>query len=179
MSTNTAILSPASPQQKAILRYATAATIALFLIVGVSGVLMFFHVAPGPIKLAHEWLSLLFVAAAVIHVVRNGKAFNKLLRARPTWLLLGGALVGAALFFLAPSREGGGNPMRGLAASAQKAPITALAPVIGASPDEVLRRLRAQGIQADDAKLSANEIAERQGMDPQRVLGAMLTKGKR
>jgi hypothetical protein len=159
-------------------RYATASTIGLFLIVGVTGVLMFFHVAPGPLKAAHEWLSLLFVVAAVVHVVRNGKAFTKLLRAPSTWIVIGGAVLASALFFLAPG-DGGSNPMRALAQSAQRAPISALAPVLGVSSDELLARLRQNGIQADDARLSADEIAAKQGLEPQRVLSAMLTKAPR
>lgn len=178
MSTSAPALAPA-PQSSALVRYATASTIALFLVVGVTGGLMFFHVAPGPLKLMHEWLSLVFVVAAAVHVVRNWKGFVKVLKARATLLVFGATLLVGGMFFLAPRGEGKGNPMRELATTAQRAPLSALAPVLGVTSEELLGRLRAQGIQIDDARLSVADVAARQGMDPQRVLGIVLSGQRR
>ena len=52
-----------------------------FLAVGLSGVLMFFHVFDGYTEVAHEYLGVFFVVCAMFHIIINWKAlkihFNK------------------------------------------------------------------------------------------------------
>jgi len=83
-----AITAAGSPIQ----RYATAATAALFVVTGMSGVFMFFHVGGKMFTSLHEWLGMLFLAAAALHVVRNGRGMLKLMkttRARVLFAWLG------------------------------------------------------------------------------------------
>ena len=54
----------------------TSATIVLFLVSAVSGVLMFFGLAPRSLREIHEILSTLLVPIAVLHVVCNWNRFK-------------------------------------------------------------------------------------------------------
>lgn len=54
----------------------------LFLIIAGSGLLMFFHVHAGALKVLHEWIGLFFVAAGILHVTLNWKKFQSYLTER-------------------------------------------------------------------------------------------------
>jgi len=42
-----------------------------FVVISVTGILLFFHVKNGPIMTLHEWVGWAFVAAGLIHVLLN------------------------------------------------------------------------------------------------------------
>ncbi|NBW51152.1 MAG: DUF4405 domain-containing protein, partial [Betaproteobacteria bacterium] len=47
----------------------TPAVIGSFTLLSVTGILMFFHLDSGLNKLAHEWLSWIFVIVVVLHIL--------------------------------------------------------------------------------------------------------------
>ena len=51
--------------------WATPLTIGLFILMAVTGILMFFHLDSRLNKLAHEWLGWLFVVGVVAHAAAN------------------------------------------------------------------------------------------------------------
>ncbi|MGX5856015.1 DUF4405 domain-containing protein [Dyadobacter jiangsuensis] len=48
----------------------------VFLVVGVSGLLMFFHLLDGYTEVVHELLGLFFVICAIFHIILNWKALK-------------------------------------------------------------------------------------------------------
>ncbi len=119
-------------------RYATVATIATFLVVGTTGMLLFLHVGDRYLRAAHEWLGIAFVVASVFHMVRNWKPFVVLMkqpRAKGAIVL---ALVVTALFMAAaatfPEPRGRGS-RHGEVAPASEVAVAAPAP-ISAAPRE-------------------------------------------
>jgi len=58
---------------------ATTATIFTFLIVGISGVCLYFGVRAGAIKNVHQIVGLAMVAASILHIIANFAAFKKYL----------------------------------------------------------------------------------------------------
>lgn len=48
----------------------------IFLVVGISGVLMFFHLFDGYTEVVHEILGLFFVGCAIFHIMLNWKALK-------------------------------------------------------------------------------------------------------
>jgi len=148
-------------------RYATISTAALFCFMGLSGVLMFVELG-GPLREAHEWLGLVFVASVALHVLRNKAAFLKLLTFKRTYVALAAVFLAAA--FMLEGEEGGSNPMRQLAQQSSQAPISALAPVLGVTTDEVLARLAAGGISNATASQSLQEVAKTQNTEFMRVV---------
>lgn len=157
-----------------IQRYATAATAALFLVTGVSGVFMFFHVGGKMFTSLHEWLGLLFVAAAALHLLRNGRGLVKVVKTTRARVLFG--LVGAAaMAFVATSTgSSAGNPAFALVRAVEKAPIAAVAPMLGVTVEDLAVRLRGAGINVTGAEQTFAELAADQGVESQRLLAAAL-----
>lgn len=141
-----------------------------FLLLGVTGVLMFFHVDSGLNKLAHEWLSWVLLAAVVLHVFVNFSGFERHLGTRRGQLLLGAFLMALGVSFL-----GGGTgeppfvaPVRALSA----APLATLAEVARVSPEVLRERLVAAGLQpASDTQ----SVAELTGPDVRRQMHVLET----
>ena len=150
-------------------KYATQATLALSLVVGVTGVMMFYRFYKGEVEAMHEWLGLGFVAVAILHATRHRKGLPAMLGQTRTRVLLGAAALAAAAFIvLAPAK--GPNPMRELAKLSTQAPLTALAPLVGVPAQELANRLGA----APEQTVSA--IAKAQGKEPMAVLAAALSR---
>ena len=129
--------------------YATPLATVLMLVVGVSGGALFFHLANGPMKEMHEWLGMGLLLAVGLHLLRNWKAFRHVLgQPRAQWLMGAGILATAAFLVLLPVGGKGGNPAFALMRSAEHASLSSLAPVLGTTPEKLIARLDAEGIEA-------------------------------
>lgn len=60
--------------------WATPLTIAAFIVMGATGVLMFLHLDSGLNKVVHEWAGWAMVIGVVAHVVLNWRAFSTYFR---------------------------------------------------------------------------------------------------
>lgn len=157
-------------------KHATAATAALFLVIGASGVLLFFHLGETLVKNLHEWLGLGFVVVAGLHVWRNGGAFAKLMTRPATHGAFAIALLAAGGFMAAAGQEGGGgNPMRQFVDAAENAPLTAVAPVLGISERALVLRLTEAGIPVVSTNISLKQLADRSGKPLPELFKAAVT----
>lgn len=158
-------------------KHATAATSALFLVIGVSGVLLFFHLGEDLVKGLHEWLGLGFVVAAGLHVWRNFPAFGKLMGKRATHAAFAVALLVAGGFMLSSGQEQGtgGNPMRQFVQVAENAPLTAVAPVLGVSEQELVRRLTESGVPVAATNVSLRQLSGQSGKPLPELFKAAVT----
>jgi len=59
-----------------------------FIVISVTGILMFFHIENGVIKNLHEWIGLLFVGVGIFHLVINWKSFLSCFKNRPAIISL-------------------------------------------------------------------------------------------
>lgn len=56
--------------------YVTPFISLIFLVIGITGMLMFFHLFDGYTEVVHEFLGLFFVVCAVFHIIINWKALK-------------------------------------------------------------------------------------------------------
>ena len=82
---------------------ATPLTMGAFLIMAVTGILMFFHWDTGFNKVAHEWLGWLLVVAVGLHVLANMSAFKNHFKKPNTKIIVGVLTAILALTFLPQS----------------------------------------------------------------------------
>lgn len=134
---------------KTLRAWATPLTIGTFIIMSVTGVLMFFHADSGLNKVAHEWVGLVMVAAVVAHLLLNWRAFTTYFK-RPVAMtfMAVGALVLAASFAIDAGGAGGANGFRAAMGAMSNARIETLAELAGKDTETVLARLGAAGIDA-------------------------------
>ncbi|BAP55923.1 hypothetical protein THII_1626 [Thioploca ingrica] len=140
-------------------KLATPLAMALFMVIAVSGTMMFFHVGEGLVRELHEWLGIAFVAAATLHVYRNWLSFKKYFQQR----LLGAVLaltVVITLAFVAPAGLlGQRDGIRLIVEAVTTAPLQQIAPVLGTSYEDMRARFAEQGIVIDNPSISLREVA--------------------
>ncbi|MGC9417458.1 MAG: DUF4405 domain-containing protein [Rhodovulum sp.] len=150
--------------QATLRKFATPLTIGASLLLGVTGVLMFFHAGTGLNKLAHEWVGLAFVAIVGLHVAVNWRPFVSHMKRPVGQAAAFGFAALLALSFLplgGMQGAGGGRPDFALLHTVQAAPLDALAVVLNESPEALAARLRGAGYAGADLDSSITALAGR------------------
>lgn len=156
-------------------RYATQLTLGLFAVSAISGVALFFHVAQGAFHGMHEWLSMVLLLPAALHVWRNWGALMGYVR-RHALLLPVAATVLAAVLFAIPGMSGQAGmspPMRAMRSMTQ-ARLVDLAPVLQTTPDALQARLQQRGYKVASANDTLDAVAASSGVAANQVLFAVL-----
>ncbi len=156
----------------------TPFVIGVFLLMSVTGGLMFFHLESGLNKAAHEWLGWAMVAGVVAHLMLNVNAFKRHLSSTTgRWVI--GACV--ALLIASFAIPGGGNskppfisPIKALAG----APLTEVAQVANLSMAQVRERLGTAGVQAANDNQSVAELVGPDLGDQMRALDKVFATVK-
>lgn len=153
--------------------WATPITAGAFILLSITGMLMFFHLDSGLNKTAHEWLSWALITGVLLHVTANFSAFKKHLSNRKTQAIIGTFTLILLLSFLSLGGEEGDKkfapPIRALA----NAPLTTVAMVAKITPEQLLERLEDDaGISADSDKQSVSELV---GGDLRKQISVLTT----
>lgn len=139
--------------------WATPLTMGAFLLMAITGVLMFFHIEAGLGKALHEWLGWLFVAGVALHVTVNFAGFRRhFLQGPGRWIVVGFALLTAG-GLLAPVAEEGGNPVQRMAAAVMRAPLAEIAPLADKDVATLVADLQAAGFTVTGAGQTLEQIA--------------------
>lgn len=151
-------------------KYATAATATLFLVVAASGVAMFFHVGEDLVKEMHEWLAVVLVAIAALHIYKNWKPLANYFRKRTILVPLVLTLVAAAAFIVPASMSSGENPRARVFQALENAKLADVGQLLEVAPDDLASTLKTRGfvIASNDQRLS--EIARASNKPPMAVL---------
>jgi len=154
----------------------TPLTLGSFVLVAVTGVLLFFHLDSGLNKAAHEWLSWVLLMGVAGHVWANGALLKRYLAMPRARWIVGVMLVILALSFIrpGPDEQREKSPFAGPIAALAAAPLPVLAQVAGVSPEQMQHRLALQGVVVVN---SASTVAQSVGSDLRRqmdVLSAVL-----
>jgi hypothetical protein len=155
----------------------TPLTIGSFVLVAVTGVLLFFRLDSGLNKLAHECLSGLLLIGVAGHVWANGALLKRHVAMPHARWIVGVLLTTLALSFvrLGPNERREKPPFAGPIAALAAAPLPVLAQVAGVSPEQMQRRLALQGVVVVN---NASTVAQSVGTELYRqaeVLNAVLT----
>jgi len=146
---------------------ATSLTTAIFLVVSITGVLMFFHLFGAYTEELHEILGLAFVGIALLHVFYNWKGMKRYFT-KPLFKASFGIIGVISLVFILSAEEGP-NPKKQLIHAVIKAPLATSAPLFNQSETEVLKRLKDAGL---DLKIttSIGAIAKHNERSPFEVI---------
>ena len=163
---------------KFLRKWATPWTIGSFLLMSVTGILMFYHLNSPLNKLAHEWLSFAFLAGVVIHVYVNWLAFSRYFKSPVAIvvMLVFAVLLGASFVNLGGARAE--PPQRAILAALGRAPLTELAPVVHDTPDALVARLRAKGFAVASSGQSADDIAGKDKKTSLAILAAAFARDR-
>ncbi len=158
--------------------WATPLTIGSFILMTVTGILMFFDVVSGYITFAHEWFSWIFVIGSGAHIAVNLRPFKNHLKSN--W---GRACVAICSVVLVASAFSWGRitlPQLKwpIADALVNAPITALAQIKRTEPDALLQKLEKHGFKGNREQ-SMMELAKEHETDAFHLLGIIFLPEER
>lgn len=149
--------------------WATPLTVGAFLLISVTGILMFFHLDTGLSKVAHEWLGWLLVFGVAAHLWLNRRAFTTYFKRPLAVSIMGAGAILLAASLLVPAGEGGAVPVRQVLGSLTGVPISALATLAGKDEASVLAALS-----VDHAGVTASQtLADLSGGNPEAAVGLL------
>ncbi|MDR2904468.1 MAG: hypothetical protein LBU73_00715 [Helicobacteraceae bacterium] len=155
-------------------KFSTALTIAVFAVVGLSGLAMFLGIKNAPLHLMHEYIGVAMIAVVALHLVNHAKSTIAHFGKPVTHVALAAMIaVGAAFFIFVPSN--GVNGAKEISSRAQRAPVSDLAPLFNVTSDEFVAKLSAKGYAAN-ANQSLSEIAKANNTNANFLITAILSK---
>ncbi|NEX11834.1 MAG: hypothetical protein C1942_03920 [Prosthecochloris sp.] len=134
-----------------------------------SGLMLFFHVDPGLVKLLHEWIGWVVVAGVVLHVAVHLKSMLFYLKHLPGVGIIGLSVL-VFILSLYPWVEKSGNPMKKAVRMLERAPLSEVLDIAGTSREDLAARFAAAGFVASDEDASIKEIAAQNGVDEQKIM---------
>ena len=161
-------------------KYATPLSLVTGLAVSITGLMMLFGIR-GEMGDLHEWIGVAFVAAILMHIVRNWKALGFLFRSKGSAVTaIVGSLALCALIVMhlpmfADQGEAGhrGGPWMALNRVAE-APIAVSAPALGLTADQAVAKLRNAGVPVEGSKDSLNHLVRDHGQPLPRLYGILI-----
>jgi len=138
--------------------WATPLATATFVILAVTGTLMFFKVETGFIKPIHEWLSWGMTAGVILHIIANWKSFTGYFSRKPALAIIGTGLIVTLIAVFAPAGDHL-NPRMNMIKALESARLETVAEVAGQNSSSLIAKLGSKGIAVGQASMSIHEIA--------------------
>ena len=159
--------------------WATPLVIGAFLVMAVSGTLMFFHLDSRLNNVAHEWGGWVLVAAGIAHLILNWRAFSCYLK-RPLAVGIMGAfavVLGLSFVPLDSMANRRGNDVELVMGAIGNASVETLAELSGQTSQEVITAIEETGladvVATDTVSRLAGGNRERQGAILSAAFGRM------
>lgn len=148
---------------------ATGSTIATFFIVGITGVLLFFHLDFGGVEFVHEWVGMAMIVACVLHIVVNFSPFKKFFMGKSLFAILACLLLSA--FAVLMIQE---NPKQELFEHFKNAKLSKTMEYLGTNEQKFAAFLAQQGKQIDVQAMSLGDVVKQTNIDTLELIGALL-----
>lgn len=151
---------------------ATSLTTAVFLIISISGTMMFFHFFDSSVKSLHEFLGLAFVVTVIFHLFYNWKSMKTYFKKKTFISALSLGLIVTTIFILNSSNQKV-NPKRNIISSVLNAPLEQSYKILNIkNPKE---RLKEAGIEVFE-ETSITQIAKANGKNPFELVNILTSK---
>ena len=158
---------------KDIRSWATPLTIGAFSLTAVTGIMLFFNLAYGLIKPAHEWLSWLFVIGSIFHIQANWRVFSSYF-SKPlgrniivTFLVL----LGIAFLPIGGHPE---SPVGRMSKLVSALPLETVAIALKEPPEQLASRISARGLRVNSSKDTLADIAASNSLSSMHLLRIVL-----
>ena len=150
---------------------ATSLTTFTFLVMGVSGIMMFFHFFDDYVKELHEILGLFFVAVVLFHVFYNFKSMkNYFTKKIFAFSALAISIVSLVFILNTPDGE---NPKRAIIMSMLDANIESSVSILKKDIVDVKNRLELKGITIKEND-TIKSVAQNNKMSPFELVGIII-----
>lgn len=152
--------------------YATSLTAVTFLVIAISGIMMYFHLLDKYVKEMHEIIGLVFVGGVALHLTANWTAMKNYFP-KSVFRIMSAVMVIVAIGFVATTKSGK-SPKAQIIDAVLKAPIEQSFPILGNDLSISTEKLAKAGIQVSQGA-TIDEIAKANQKSPFEIVD-VLTK---
>jgi len=153
---------------------ATSFTTITFLVIAVSGVMMFFHFNDMLVKDLHEILGLVFVFVAFLHVIMNWKSMKKYF-SKKIFLSASILIIAISSLFIIQSSDKGDNPKMVTIQKVLNAPISDSFKLLNGNYENAIKKLELRNIHIVDNK-TIESLAKANQTSPFRIISIITSK---
>ncbi len=155
---------------------ATSLTALVFFVVGTSGVFLYFHIFERSVKELHELLGLVFVVAALFHVIFN---FNAMKRYFSNKIFLASSVVVliVSLAFIIPNSANADrpNPKLAIINTVLNAPIEDAVSILGNDMELLEEKLKNNNLILNE-ETTIRQLAKNNNVSPFKIVDLILEK---
>ncbi|NTW56188.1 MAG: DUF4405 domain-containing protein [Chlorobiaceae bacterium] len=153
--------------------WATPLAIASFIILGVTGILMFFKIESGLVKPIHEWLSWALVAGVILHTIANWKAFTGYFSKKPAIAIIGVGLLVTLFSVFAPAGQEQ-NPRMKMMKALMSSKLDTIAEVAGSNGTDITAKLQQKGMTNVNGNMTIRQIASANSKNEMAVIAVIF-----
>lgn len=155
----------------------TPLAIGSFLLMSITGILMFFHLDTGLNNVAHEWLSWLFLGVVFLHILYvHKKSFLSYFKRGAPQLIIGAGILVTGLSFISLEGSKGGSPMQQIAHTLYQADLTVVGDLLQISRSDLQETLKRQGLEVKASDVNLEMIADRNELSDKQILKRVFGK---
>ncbi|EAT59734.1 DUF4405 domain-containing protein [Chlorobium ferrooxidans] len=158
--------------------WATPLATGTFIILAITGILMFFKIETGFIGPVHEWLSWALIAGVLLHIAANWKSFTGYLSRKPALAIIGTGLLVTLISVFAPV-EKESNPRMNIIRAVESSSIETVAGVAAEKSETIIAKLESKGITVVKPSMTIREIAAKNSREEKDILGIIFEQPKK
>lgn len=155
--------------------FSSTPTIALFLIISVTGIFLLLHVGSANIKVIHEWLGIVFVVCGILHAIANRNLILQYLSGMKA-AAIGLMLISVVTYSVvaAPSDQAT-NPIKSLIIKVMQAPLSTIAALYGQEAGSLVEQLQDKGFTIAGADSTLEDIARQNNIPAEKIIALIAT----
>lgn len=131
----------------------------VFLVVSISGVLMFFMVESFSMNQVHAWVGMGFVIIGIYHLIKNFSPFKNYMKYTSSSILLV-FILGGSLFYIKPLDDNLVSPKKEMMKAIFTQSISTVCTFFNKDVDQVIKHLKQKGVIVKDEKQTLMQIAK-------------------
>jgi len=151
-------------------QWSTPLIIGAYLVTGISGVMLFLHYGESLIKEAHEWIGMLFVIGALLHIKNHWTPFKRYFSKPIAQTVIVSSLAAGLTFMVVSGDEPRGNPVRAVMQSIEQAPLSQVAQLQNRDLNDLVQRMQSAGFSVNDPSQTLQVIADANGHSPRELI---------
>lgn len=140
-------------------RYISIILTAVFLVVSITGILMFFMIESHAMNKAHAWLGIAFVAIGIYHLIKNFTPFKNYLKYKSSFAILILILL-LSTWYINPKSEELTSPKKEIMKAVFMQPLLTVSKFFKKDVYETINYLETKGIKVKSENQSLMQIAQ-------------------
>lgn len=158
-------------------RYVSIVLTGIFLVVSISGVLMFFMIESHAMNSVHAWLGMGMVVIGIYHLIKNFTPFKSYLKYKSSSIILVLVLL-VSTWYALPKGGELVSPKKEIMKAVFVQPISIVSVFFKKDIEKVMEHLRSKGIEVKDPSQSLMDIAKLNNKEVKEVFFIFFEKLK-